>query len=111
LLVFLFQAEDGIRDATVTGVQTCALPICFSEMMAKGLAGPLQGKQAEYAQIIYRSGDHLLEIINEVLDLAKIDAGKAELNEEARSEERRVGKERRDRWAQNHEERTNEATQ
>ena len=55
----------------------------FSEMMAKGLAGPLQGKQAEYAQIIYRSGDHLLEIINEVLDLAKIDAGKAELNEEA----------------------------
>src|SRR5207245_5434248 len=27
-LVFFFQAEDGIRDATVTGVQTCALPIC-----------------------------------------------------------------------------------
>src|SRR5207245_6613540 len=26
-LVFFFQAEDGIRDATVTGVQTCALPI------------------------------------------------------------------------------------
>src|SRR5438128_11289144 len=25
---FFFQAEDGIRDATVTGVQTCALPIC-----------------------------------------------------------------------------------
>src|ERR1035437_9321584 len=27
----LFQAEDGIRDIGVTGVQTCALPICFSE--------------------------------------------------------------------------------
>src|SRR2546427_12206424 len=27
---FFFQAEDGIRDLTVTGVQTCALPICFS---------------------------------------------------------------------------------
>src|SRR5688572_3777056 len=27
-LVFFFQAEDGIRDLTVTGVQTCALPIC-----------------------------------------------------------------------------------
>src|SRR3989442_15590457 len=26
---FFFQAEDGIRDADVTGVQTCALPICF----------------------------------------------------------------------------------
>src|SRR6266853_1690722 len=28
LLFFFFQAEDGIRDLTVTGVQTCALPIC-----------------------------------------------------------------------------------
>src|SRR2546430_7478352 len=27
--IFFFQAEDGIRDLTVTGVQTCALPICF----------------------------------------------------------------------------------
>src|SRR6266542_6542331 len=27
-MFFFFQAEDGIRDATVTGVQTCALPIC-----------------------------------------------------------------------------------
>src|SRR2546430_7576258 len=27
---FFFQAEDGIRDLTVTGVQTCALPICVS---------------------------------------------------------------------------------
>src|SRR5256886_7519578 len=29
-LIFFFQAEDGIRDLTVTGVQTCALPICGS---------------------------------------------------------------------------------
>src|SRR3989475_7613446 len=29
--VFFFQAEDGIRDLTVTGVQTCALPISISE--------------------------------------------------------------------------------
>src|SRR5256886_3547985 len=28
LVFFFFQAEDGIRDLTVTGVQTCALPIC-----------------------------------------------------------------------------------
>ena len=28
LLCFFFQAEDGIRDSPVTGVQTCALPIC-----------------------------------------------------------------------------------
>src|SRR6266542_3901526 len=31
-MVFFFQAEDGIRDATVTGVQTCALPICSSDL-------------------------------------------------------------------------------
>src|SRR5690606_41003669 len=30
LLFFFFQAEDGIRDFHVTGVQTCALPICLS---------------------------------------------------------------------------------
>src|SRR3712207_2594240 len=30
ILFFFFQAEDGIRDIGVTGVQTCALPICFS---------------------------------------------------------------------------------
>src|SRR5437867_13184375 len=29
-IFFFFQAEDGIRDRTVTGVQTCALPICLS---------------------------------------------------------------------------------
>src|ERR1017187_7056047 len=28
-VLFFFQAEDGIRDTSVTGVQTCALPICF----------------------------------------------------------------------------------
>ena len=30
VFVFFFQAEDGIRDIGVTGVQTCALPICCS---------------------------------------------------------------------------------
>src|SRR6266542_4693669 len=33
---FFFQAEDGIRDATVTGVQTCALPICLRQYLLKG---------------------------------------------------------------------------
>src|SRR2546430_13680104 len=33
---FFFQAEDGIRDLTVTGVQTCALPICAPEGAAGG---------------------------------------------------------------------------
>src|SRR5207249_5661695 len=33
--VFFFQAEDGIRDRNVTGVQTCALPICSGEAALK----------------------------------------------------------------------------
>src|SRR2546430_8118919 len=35
-LFFFFQAEDGIRDLTVTGVQTCALPILFNLMRQLG---------------------------------------------------------------------------
>src|SRR2546430_5574711 len=38
-IIFFFQAEDGIRDLTVTGVQTCALPIWSS-----ALPLPIQGK-------------------------------------------------------------------
>src|SRR5215813_6642485 len=38
--VFFFQAEDGIRDADVTGVQTCALPICCeAHLLADELMG------------------------------------------------------------------------
>src|SRR5256884_2937879 len=35
---FFFQAEDGIRDVAVTGVQTCALPICTPPALAGALA-------------------------------------------------------------------------
>src|SRR5256886_2840890 len=37
---FFFQAEDGIRDLTVTGVQTCALPICEPPALCDGRHGP-----------------------------------------------------------------------
>src|SRR2546430_9690040 len=40
-LFFFFQAEDGIRDLTVTGVQTCALPI-FTGALGAGLRGTLR---------------------------------------------------------------------
>src|SRR2546430_4668575 len=39
MLFFFFQAEDGIRDLTVTGVQTCALPILNT---GSGLLGPMR---------------------------------------------------------------------
>src|SRR5207245_3510233 len=40
-VVFFFQAEDGIRDATVTGVQTCALPICGSRFVISSSGEPM----------------------------------------------------------------------
>jgi PAS domain S-box-containing protein len=51
----------------------------FAEMMALETFGPLPGKYKEYAELINRSGVHLLGIINNVLDVAKIEAGRVEL--------------------------------
>lgn len=53
--------------------------IGFSEIMADGLTGPLTDEQKEYLNDILESGRHLLELINDVLDLSKIEAGKTEL--------------------------------
>jgi len=54
----------------------------FSEILAGQLYGPLgQEKYVEYAEDVHKSGAHLLELINDVLDLSKIDAGKIELHE------------------------------
>ena len=41
--LFFFQAEDGIRDTSVTGVQTCALPICGQ---------PFPGRRENYLRVI-----------------------------------------------------------
>jgi signal transduction histidine kinase len=55
----------------------------FSEILQRGLFGPLGDKRyGEFASDIYQSGKHLLEIIGNILDLAKIDAGKLELYED-----------------------------
>src|SRR3989338_11001314 len=46
-VVFFYQEEDGMRDGTVTGVQTCALPICLcSSAFLLGAAGVLDGRRA-----------------------------------------------------------------
>src|SRR5205085_6075939 len=90
---FFFQAEDGIRDLTVTGVQTCALPIypAFDEearqFVERWIGQEAHDKNAfdglDYDEII-RVADARPYVLQWVL---------------ARSEERRVGKECRCRWA------------
>src|SRR5690349_24347297 len=47
---FFFQAEDGIRDLYVTGVQTCALPILLGFVLADGLVGLFGPSAAVHAQ-------------------------------------------------------------
>jgi signal transduction histidine kinase len=53
--------------------------IGFSEVLQERLFGELNEKQAEYTQDILTSGQHLLSLINEILDLSKVEAGRMEL--------------------------------
>src|SRR2546430_11394227 len=55
---FFFQAEDGIRDLTVTGVQTCALPICSSLVMPPDILLPRTGLRCILGGMDYH---HVLE--------------------------------------------------
>src|SRR5207245_3034129 len=90
--IFFFQAEDGIRDATVTGVQTCALPICA----AAGVPGSTY------------DGTPTTDVINGTVasnftvpagaPLCRVFGAEIQGNTSVRSEERRVGKECRSRW-------------
>ncbi|PDV98427.1 PAS domain S-box protein [Candidatus Chloroploca asiatica] len=52
----------------------------MAEVLNEGLRGPLNERQQLYVKNIYASGQHLLSLINDILDLAKIDAGKINLN-------------------------------
>jgi len=56
----------------------------FSEVMHAEIMGPMENKlYKEYAHNIHRSGSHLLHLINDILDLSRIEAGRYELNEAA----------------------------
>src|SRR5206468_5219576 len=84
---FFFQAEDGIRDLIVTGVQTCALPICPAGG-AKGIGElPMDGPAPAIAAAVA----HATGVMVSELPLSPESI--------LRSEERRVGKECRARWA------------
>src|SRR4051794_41340459 len=94
-LFFFFQAEDGIRDGRVTGVQTCALPISEPSFdTSDTFAGvtPLRAGVASYISVkvslVSKDGSaHTLTINGQTV---------------TRSEERRVGKESRSRWVRDH---------
>jgi signal transduction histidine kinase len=52
----------------------------FSEVLLERMFGELNAKQAEFAQDILGSGRHLLSLINDILDLSKVEAGRMELH-------------------------------
>src|SRR5690349_6557080 len=82
---FFFQAEDGIRDLYVTGVQTCALPISHHRCNRSNASGGPMGRPMHCSCYIYGVADPALLF-----------------RRPPRSEERRVGKECRSRWSPYH---------
>src|SRR5687768_18087150 len=100
LLSFFFQAEDGIRDVAVTGVQTCALPILKLPAQRlrcrRRVLDPPDG--AKGAELLLQAGYHPAPLLCHSHQHEACE-------QEVRSEERRVGKECRSRWSPDHEKR------
>src|SRR2546427_1822630 len=94
---FFFQAEDGIRDLTVTGVQTCALPILFGTYRAQ----PEGGHERMTIGVDQFRTERDSRLDRMLLQPFRDDAGPYAINRR-RSEERRVGKECRSRWSPYH---------
>src|SRR5687767_15244038 len=91
LFFFFFQAEDGIRDKLVTGVQTCALPI----YRLAHLVG-----EVEHRHRVIRVGGVDLFGADRLAELdVPLRRQRNEPQRPERSEERRVGKECRSRWS------------
>src|SRR5690606_40540681 len=97
---FFFQAEDGIRDFHVTGVQTCALPIFCMTMFLWRFQHNSISWQKKSQEVLAKSQDISTNQSN-LMD--KIEHTKIpHLISKPRSEERRVGKECKSRWARAH---------
>src|SRR2546423_11715494 len=92
MFFFFFQAEDGIRDKLVTGVQTCALPI--SSLMK--FSSECEPPRFRYPRL-------LVSLLRYATAFAASSSACASTHSvEPRSEERRVGKECRSRWSPYH---------
>src|SRR2546430_5587496 len=95
---FFFQAEDGIRDLTVTGVQTCALPIFINDCDDQNA----RGRQTSYLSALFGYPIATFIGVKETLEAALNLLDQLKVIGEKRSEERRVGKECRSRWSPYH---------
>src|SRR5256886_7274643 len=98
ILFFFFQAEDGIRDLTVTGVQTCALPICARLVRKKRwvaccISCPPKSQMWMVTLSLPSVKDQSSILMPWVV---------FSFSSKLRSEERRVGKECRSRWSPYH---------
>src|SRR5437762_11225029 len=93
---FFLQAEDGIRDTSVTGVETCALPISRREI-SSGFAVALFGAETSGVAGLLPPGSSA-RAAGSVVDFIQRSA-RRHLPTDRRSEERRVGKECRCRGA------------
>src|SRR5258708_23936030 len=93
LVFFFFQAEDGIRDDLVTGVQTCALPISLG-FGQRSCRSDTQGP----SKLLDRAGIETKSVyggeVGHTYD--------GPVADQIRSEERRVGEEGRSRWSPYH---------
>src|SRR5256885_11787872 len=95
---FFFQAEDGIRDYKVTGVQTCALPISHVQQRRDEQRGEAEEQRDPPPHRVGHDAGRNLEHHR-----AQREGGVGEHHlEDVRSEERRVGKECRSRWSPYH---------
>src|SRR5690606_40342197 len=93
LSIFFFQAEDGIRDFHVTGVQTCALPISHHPIRSWDAQEPDNRLLWQLLGLLLRFRlPHILDREYPVISVGQ-----------RRSEERRVGKECRSRWSRYYE--------
>src|SRR5258708_27759824 len=90
LICFFFQAEDGIRDDLVTGVQTCALPISRHHAVAPFDDGSERALHRRHCRRPKRTHRTMRTTAH------------ATASSRTRSEERRVGKECRSRWSPYH---------
>src|SRR5256885_2188267 len=99
-LFFFFQAEDGIRDYKVTGVQTCALPILLRRHHDDPLAGHFRHRRT--LELLYRKYYWLGMTSYVKKYVTSCDICQRSKVPCHRSEERRVGKECRSRWSPYH---------